>query len=426
MKNQPKISVILISYNHAQYLHETIDSVLKQTFSDFELIIWDDASTDESWDIINSYEDTRIRAFRNRTNTVSGNVNKAIVEEASGEYIAIHHSDDVWLPQKLENQVEFLDSNPQVGAVFCKAHIIDENGKQLADKTHFYNTIFDQPNRTRYEWLNFFFYHGNVLCHPSVLLRRVCYDDCGLYRDGLNQLDDLDMWVRLCLKYDIHILPEKLVRFRVRASDKNVSGNRLEVHIRGQFEIFQICNNYRGIESPEDFIKVFPKSKIYFKPEGFDLGFALGMMALETETFNPTKLFGLSLLFEALNNPIRAQKVGELYGLRHKEFVALTAEHDVFSIGIIAQMGGLSAQVQALSAQVQALSAQAQALSAQAQALSAQVQLLESRRIELEATLQNIYNSKTWRLTQSLQRLRLKLAPPGTFRERVFRLIIGS
>src|SRR5689334_17894284 len=98
----PKVSIILTSYNHAKYLQQAIDSALSQTFSDFELIIWDDASTDQSWEIIQSYSDSRIKSFRNRENKGVFVLNRAIQEIATGEYIAIHHSDDIWERKKLE------------------------------------------------------------------------------------------------------------------------------------------------------------------------------------------------------------------------------------------------------------------------------------------------------------------------------------
>ncbi|NLJ19748.1 MAG: glycosyltransferase, partial [Bacteroidales bacterium] len=128
MKKNIKVSIVLSSYNHEKYIKKAIDSALNQTFSDFELIIWDDASSDTSWQIISSYTDPRIRAFRNEKNLGGGNAKKAITEIAVGEYIAIHHSDDIWEPDKLEKQVAFLDANPEIGAVFSQAQIIDENG----------------------------------------------------------------------------------------------------------------------------------------------------------------------------------------------------------------------------------------------------------------------------------------------------------
>jgi len=333
MIQKPKLSIILTSYNHEKYLKETIDSVLNQKFADFELIIWDDASIDQSWDIIQSYFDPRIKAFRNLENQMPPlGVNRAIQEIAQGKYIAIHSSDDIWEPEKLEKQVAFLEENPQIGAVFSWAQIIGEDGESLDDKTHPYNHIFNQPNRSRHEWLNFFFYHGNALCHPSLLIRKICYQDCGAYRYGFAQLPDFDMWVRLCLKYDIHVLPEKLVRFRVRAGELNVSGNRADGRIRQQFEYLQIYENYLELKIPEDIIKVFPNAQKYIKPNGFDGRFALAMVFLEANKFNTTNLFALQLLFQALNEPERAKKINDLYGFDAKNFIELSAKYDVFSI----------------------------------------------------------------------------------------------
>src|SRR5215510_6627953 len=126
MSTNPRVSIILTSYNHEKYLHEAIDSALNQTFSDFELIIFDDGSIDDSWAIIRSYLDPRIQAYQNKTTTKYGKfVRMNFLEKSHGEYIAIHHSDDIWEPDKLEKQVAFLDANPHIGAIFSRVQIID-------------------------------------------------------------------------------------------------------------------------------------------------------------------------------------------------------------------------------------------------------------------------------------------------------------
>jgi glycosyltransferase involved in cell wall biosynthesis len=332
MAERIKVSIILTSYNHAKYLKESIDSVLNQTFSDFELIIWDDASTDGSWQIIASYSDRKIKPFRNdeHKRAIWG-LNKAISEIAVGEYIAIHHSDDIWEPQKLEQQVAFLDAHSEIAAVFSNASIITENGSLLQNSNHAYYKIFDQPNRSRYDWLNYFFCHGNALCHPSVLIRKTCFGDETPYRSGLGLLADLDLWVRVCLNYDIFVMPEKLVRYRVRADRKNASTDP-STRIRRPFEFLQVLSNYKKIATPAELIQVFSIAEKYVKPEGCDLEFALGMVALELRVYKVTELFGLNLLFEALNDPKRATAIEALYGFTNKDFVPLTVEHDIFSI----------------------------------------------------------------------------------------------
>jgi len=376
-----KVSVILTSYNHARYLREAIDSVLNQTYTDFELIIWDDASADDSWEIIQSYSDPRIRSFRNETRQGGGSIRKVISEIPTAEYIAIHHSDDVWESQKLEKQMAFLDKHPEIGAVFTNVLVMTENSEPIE------LDLFSQPNRSRFEWLHYFFHTGNSLCHPSILIRKACYENCGLYRYGFAQLADFDMWVRLCLKYDIHVLPEKLFRLRSHSNEMNASGNRPETRIRRQFEFLQILQNYRELVSAEELVKVFPGAEKYLHPRGFDPGFVLGMMAIEATTFNIniTHLFALDLLFEALNDPERAKKVNELYGFTHKDLLALTASQDVFSVEHNAQ---LTAQVKELAS------------------LNAE----KDRRIAvLSSLLGEIQNSRAWKMIAAYRGLRAKL-----------------
>ncbi len=417
MTKTPKVTVILTSYNHANYLRESIDSVLQQTFTDFELLILDDASMDDSWQIINSYSDPRIRAFQNEINRL-GEFPGLFPEKATGEFIAIHHSDDVWEPEKLEKQVHFLDDHPEVGAVFTNAMIIGERGEPFEDKTHFYYHIFDQPNRSRYEWLNFFFYHGNALCHPSVLIRRLCYENCGTYRRGLAQTPDFDMWIRLCLKYEIHVLPEKLVRFRVRSNEMNASGDRPATHIRGNFEFIQVLNNYRTIQTSEEFLKIFPNASEYFSPEGYDIDFALAMVALQTDMANIYKFFGLQLLFDAINDPDQGKKINSLYNFGSKEFIFLTFMNDVFS-------SEKEQMLQAQTARAQVQAARAQALTAQVQAITTYAEGLAAQGVQKDQKLQEMVNSKAWKLALILRKIRLALIPRNSLQEKPVRYALA-
>ena len=329
----PSVTVILTSFNHEKYIREAIDSVLNQSFTDFELIILDDTSSDGSWELINKYSDQRIRAFRYDERSASTmDANKAIAEMASGRYIAIHHSDDIWEPNKLELQVAFLERHSDIGAVFTKATIIGEDGLPLADRSHYYWGIFDQPNKTRHEWLRFFFKTGNALCHPSVLIRRTCYDDIGFYQPGLWQLPDFDLWIRLCLNYEIYIIQENLVRFRARDNDANSSGDRPDTRIRSAYETYWLLRHYRKITRFSDLIMIFPSAREYYRAEKTDTGFALGMIALEESSHPAARLFGQDLLFEALGDPDRARNIKDQYDFDELSFRAVTGRHDVFSI----------------------------------------------------------------------------------------------
>lgn len=379
-----KVSIILTSYNHAKYLRESIESALLQTFDDFELIIWDDASTDESWDIINEYHDTRIRAFRNPVNMHRGNINRAL-EKATGEYIAIHHSDDIWELHKLEKQVAFLDSHPEIGAVFSDVLVIDEQGDILPENSHPYQTIFAQPNRSRHEWLTYFFYRGNALCHPSVMIRKACYSECGVYRSGFSAAD-YDMWVRLCMKYEIYVLPNKLIRLRARDNNANASGDRLDVRLRSWFEYLQILKNYKKLSKPDDFQKIFPSVQKYLQTKEFIPSFVLAMAALEPiESYDITRLFGMEFLFDLMNEPESVRRVEEIYGFTHKDFIELEGKYDVFSLETVRQLNESLAQKDAQIAQKN-------------------VQLAQK-----EIMLQEILQSRAWKLVLTLRKIKSKL-----------------
>ncbi|MGC1402099.1 MAG: glycosyltransferase [Thermodesulfobacteriota bacterium] len=333
----PQVSVILTSYNHEKYIREAIDSVLAQTFNDFDLIIWDDASSDKSWEIINSFIDVRIARYRNAQNMRGGNINRAL-KVVLGEYIAIHHSDDIWEPDKLERQVAFLNNHPDIGAVFTNALAIGEDGSLLNKPGHFYSNIFDQPNRTRHEWLNHFFYKGNALCHPSVLIRKQCYDTCGPYRYYFAQLTDLDMWIRLCMKYDIHVMPEKLVRFRVRADEANASGDKPETRVRGATEFFLLLRNYLKITSKEEMAAIFPDAKTYLKDKGFVPEFVIAITALNANTNPMLKAFGVLLLFDLLSDSDKYDKIRLTHGFDYMDLKRISGQFDIFFIEAVSEL----------------------------------------------------------------------------------------
>ncbi len=327
MTQMPTVSVILTSFNHEKYTREAIDSVLNQTFTDFELIIWDDASKDDSWAVINSYSDQRIKAFRNEiTKRGIYGINKSIAEVATGEYIAIHHSDDVWELDKLEKQVAFLDANPETGAVFTWAQLIDENGVESE------NSWFQQENKTQWQWLQLLFNECNQLCHPSVLIRKHCYEEVGVYRYGLGQTGDAEMWSRVLIKFPIHVIPENLTKHRKFSDMSNTSGDRIEVQIRTGNEWNLLRENYLAISSFEDIVATFPSLERFRTPEGFDNKFLLGMACLYECKQRSAWQLGLKWLFDLLNDKASHKKIRELYSFSYMDFIKLTSKFDVYFI----------------------------------------------------------------------------------------------
>lgn len=352
MKVNPTVTVIITSQNHEKFVGEAIQSVLDQTFQDFEIIIVDDCSSDTSWEIIKSFKDERVRAFRNAQQMRGAiGINESIAYRANGKYIAIHHSDDIFLPDKLEKQVRFLDSHHDVGAVFGYAEIIDEEGKPFAEKENFYFSIFKQPNRSRHEWLRHFFYHGNCLCHPSVMVRKVCYSAVGLYDRRFGQIPDLDMWVRICLNYSVHIIQEPLIKFRLLSNDANSSSVKPEMQIRIVFEMGKMLNHYLSIEQFDELLKIFPEaSKFGEDIEDELIPYVVAMLALDSPVFHSVHdCFGINALFSLLQDNITAQKLKDRFGFDYVDFVRLTGSQDVFNIVAVNR---LSIDIQQLGLQL--------------------------------------------------------------------------
>lgn len=236
----PIVSVCMASYNHAPFIRTAVESVLRQSFTDWELVVTDDGSTDGTLAALDGITDDRLRIDgfpENRSACVALN---HCIRRARGRFIAVLNSDDLWAPEKLAKQVAVMAEQPGTAAVFSRAAMIDERGQPLPAE-HPIQELFNQPNRDRHAWLRQLLFVGNRLCHPSVLVRAHVYRELGLYDERLAQLPDLDMWIRICFHHEIWVLQEQLVYFRLLDQQRNASGNRQEVRIRTLTEQLLVC-----------------------------------------------------------------------------------------------------------------------------------------------------------------------------------------
>jgi glycosyltransferase involved in cell wall biosynthesis len=323
----PTVSVILTSFNHRSHVRQAIDSVLNQTMTDFELIILDDASSDGSWDLIEAYRDPRICAFRSpHQGQVVHLTNHAISTYAKGEYIAIHHSDDLWAPTKLEHQVEILRGRPEIGAVFTWARIIDEHGVDSL------NEWFHLKTSDRWEILNKLFHGINGLSHPSAMVRRKCYEATGVYRHGLLQTDDAEMWSRLLLKFPIHVIDAPLTIHRRFSNQSNISGVRTDVAVRSSTEWGYVRENFLEASSFEDVVAIFPNLNRFRDSRGYDVKFLMAMACLHECDDRSAWSLGLKWLFELFNDSVRRQKIRDLYAFSEFDFFELSGRFDAYFV----------------------------------------------------------------------------------------------
>lgn len=201
----PVVSVIMVVHNGARYLTQAIDSVLSQTFQEFELIVVDDGSTDDTPSLLSSYGDSRISVRREEWAGLTQGLNVA-AHLATGLYLARMDADDRCLPDRLSAQVEFLRRNPRVAVVGTTYQVIDEAGAVLGPElvpTDHQDII--RTLRTA----------GNCLAHGSIMMRRRVFQEVGGYRAFFQYAQDYDLYLRVAEAHQLANLPETLYQWRL-------------------------------------------------------------------------------------------------------------------------------------------------------------------------------------------------------------------
>jgi O86/O127-antigen biosynthesis beta-1,3-galactosyltransferase len=203
----PKVAVLLCACNAEKYLDKVIESILAQSFKDFEFIIVENGSTDKTWQIIQSYKDGRIKSFQTPIKQLSFNLNFGMIQ-TEAEYIARMDADDIARPQRLLRQIEFLDSHPNVHVVGSAFELFGEN----LNKNKIVVMPLDDNEIRRKLAFRFCF------CHPTVMFRRKTILAAGGYQ-GSQSCQDVDLWLRLSRDKDITFanLPDVLLDYRIHS-----------------------------------------------------------------------------------------------------------------------------------------------------------------------------------------------------------------
>ncbi|NDW17733.1 glycosyltransferase [Dysgonomonas sp. 216] len=199
----PKVSVLMPVFNSGEFLTESIDSVINQSFTDWELIVVNDGSTDNSEAIINSYNDKRIRYHNNGENRGLIFTRRLMIDMALGEYIAFLDSDDVALPNRLKTQIDFLDKNVRYGMCGSWGVQIDEKGKKGKVLK-----IATEAAEIRCSLL-----FSNTFIQSSVVIRKKLFGD-ETYNPGFTVAEDYDLWCRLSVKHKLKNIPTPLIKYR--------------------------------------------------------------------------------------------------------------------------------------------------------------------------------------------------------------------
>ena len=297
--NQPLVSVCIPTYNAEKIVMGTLQSILNQTYQNLEIIVVDNASTDDTLALLQKLKDPRIKIYKNSKNIGAEKNWGRCIELANGEYIAIFHADDLYMPDMVEKQVQTFQDNPSVGAVFTMGNHINDrdevSGKhklpvELKGKEIYYFTeIFISILRA-----------GNFLMCPSAMVRSEIYTKLAPFDDErFGTSADLDMWLRILERHQIAILDEKLMSWRV--------SNKVIVKIEEvYFKVNPTQRNLRYLRTDKtDFFKVMD---FYLSRETDDLKIpksALNRYELQRTVDNITR----SVNFILKSQPQEAKKL---------------------------------------------------------------------------------------------------------------------
>ncbi len=213
-KPRPKLTVCIPTCNGARFLAESIQSVLGQSFGDFELLIVDDASDDDSRGVSGSFSDPRVRLFSNASRLgLVGNWNRCL-DLARGEYICIFHQDDVMEPDNVSSKVAFLDEHPSAGFVYSSVLQVDAGGEVISGWWYFEPRPEQEGLHSGADFFRTLVTGPNIVSCPSVLVRRACYERIGKFSHSLPFTADWELWMRAALFFDVGYLVAPLVRYR--------------------------------------------------------------------------------------------------------------------------------------------------------------------------------------------------------------------
>ncbi|WP_245777366.1 glycosyltransferase [Marinobacter pelagius] len=221
LNRKAKVSVLIPAFNRKNYIGETIESVLSQSYPNIELIVVDDGSTDGTFEILEEYSDQKkltLLTHPGRENRGQSAALNLGLEEASGEFVAILDSDDLFMPDKIALQVDYLQNNPDVGLVYGMGEAIDEKGNWLYDIHSPEHVERNDPNEVL---LDCYF-----LLPQNALVRREVFDRVGFFEEGFRAAQDHDMLIRISEQTKMAFLPIKVFRYRRHQESISSRGQR--------------------------------------------------------------------------------------------------------------------------------------------------------------------------------------------------------
>ena len=213
---KPKVTVIIPTYNRSVLLPRSIRSVLNQTFQDFELIVVDDGSKDDSEEVVRGFEDKRIRYIRHEKNKGGSAARNTGIKAAQGEYIGLLDDDDEWLPEKLEKQIsKFQGLSEGYGVVYSGfSYVYEKKGEIISNNVPILRgNVYDSLIK------------GCILGSPTPVIKKICFQKAGFFDETLPSCQDWDMWIRISKNYNFDFVPDILAKHYVHGVQISVDLN---------------------------------------------------------------------------------------------------------------------------------------------------------------------------------------------------------
>lgn len=254
--NQPLVSVIMNCYNSDKYLREAIDSVLEQTYQNWEIIFWDNQSTDRSAEIVKSYDDERIKYFYAHEHTLLGEARNLALSKVNGEYIAFLDCDDIWIKNKLILQVNLMKSNDKVGLCHC-------NYKMLNTKTNIssiaHKRLLESGNVANNITIN---YNNWMLGMSCIMISKQVLDDFreDLFDSNLKLVEEYEFFCRVLKKYELAYCPNILTIFKWHGHN-----NSIQFKNNWSSEYMYMSKKYLGYDFTDKEIEYLRNTSVFYE-----------------------------------------------------------------------------------------------------------------------------------------------------------------
>jgi hypothetical protein len=257
MSSNPTITVVMPAYNAAHYVGEAVRSILSQTFRDFEFIIVNDGSTDQTGSILDKYgrADKRIRLYHQENHGMIAALNRGC-RLARGEYIARMDADDVSDAYRFQMQLDYIGKHPEIGIVGTWTRTIDEKGSVIG-------SWCPATNPKMLKWTHFF---GACVAHPTVLMRRSVLERLNFYRAGAVHGEDVDLWLRASAITDFSNVPEFLFEYRIWSGGSSQAGSKLRKPVHAHL-LTSFITKFLGVEPSMEAVEGLRQTRVGPQPD---------------------------------------------------------------------------------------------------------------------------------------------------------------